>query len=355
MKNEGKVEEFRRVFQGALTKIAAETVAAERCLILSGGVDTCAILSAAGSIGMKFAAAVTVITGEDSPDKDFAVAAAKQGVENGTITGEHHVLCLTASGLLDTYLPICVEKLRTFDGMTLRNSLVIAAAFRQVAELGCKYAVTGDGADELFGGYSFMWGCADDHAEWKGKRDGMCKKWTFATADLAGLYGIVPHSPYMHADTAEWALSNTVRCDCIGDVQIRLKYLGDTQEHTAGKIILRKAYDTVAAWRRKDPIEVGSGVTVISKDTYWDDTLSDEEFLGAKKDLLDRGFVIKNKEHLVNFRSFEHHFGRNGVNLPDKKRCPLGQGCAGCCFEVGDNTFCHICGAWPAQRKIPTK
>ena len=42
------------------------------------------------------------------------------------------------------------------------------------------HAVTGDGADELFGGYSFMWGMADDPAQWKVKRDQMCAKWTFA-------------------------------------------------------------------------------------------------------------------------------------------------------------------------------
>ena len=35
-------------------------------------------------------------------------------------------------------------------------------------------------------------------------------------------------------------------------------------------------FDTVASWRRKDPIEVGSGVTVISKDPFWSARVSDE-------------------------------------------------------------------------------
>ena len=33
--------------------------------------------------------------------------------------------------------------------------------------------LVGDGADELFGGYSFMWGCADDEVLWKERRDSM--------------------------------------------------------------------------------------------------------------------------------------------------------------------------------------
>ena len=28
----------------------------------------------------------------------------------------------------------------------------------------------------------------------------------------------------------------------------------------------------------------------------------------------------------------------------------LGLGCAGCCFEIGEKTFCEVCGAYPAQR-----
>ena len=67
-------------------------------------------------------------------------------------------------------------------------------------------------------------------------------------------------------------------------------------------------------------------------------------------ELLARGFVIKNKEHLANFRAFEAAFGPDGKALPNKVRLPIGQGCAGCCFEIGDATFCDVCGAFPAQR-----
>jgi len=37
------------------------------------------------------------------------------------------------------------------------------------------------------------------------------------------------------------------------------------------------------------------------------------KFLQESAALLAKGFVIKNKEHLINFRSFETIFGENGT------------------------------------------
>lgn len=306
--------------------------------------DTCAILACAKELGVTFAAGITVLTGEVSPDREFAVAAAKEH----ELT--HHIIDVTTEALVNTYLPACVKLLNTFDGMTLRNSLVVAAAMRKASELGFRHAVVGDGADELFGGYSFMWGMVDDTAQWKAKRDNMCSEWTFATEALASLYGMTSHSPYTEPEFVAWAIAETQRSDCIGMRPIRLVYGGETLEHATGKILLREAYNTVSSWRRKDPIEVGSGITVIGHDPFWADLVSDEEFTAAAAELLERGFVIKNKEHLVNFRAFEASFGRDGIAHPRKRRLPLGKGCAGCCFDIGDKMFCEVCGAYPAQR-----
>ena len=105
----------------------------------------------------------------ESPDLGFSTACA---AEHGL---EHHVVRLTADELVDVYLPEVIELLEIYDGMVLWNSLVIAAVFKRAAELGFKHAVTGDGADELFGGYSFMWSHEAPDV-WKEKRDSMCAK-----------------------------------------------------------------------------------------------------------------------------------------------------------------------------------
>lgn len=340
-----KVDDFRELFEEAIVDIAAKTEPEKRCLILSGGVDTCAILAAAEKMGVTFSAGFTVCC-ETSPDRDFAAAAAK---EHGLV---HHIVNITSDELVEQYLPDCVKLLNCYDGMTLRNSLVVKAAFQKASEMGFTDAIVGDAADELFGGYSFMWGNEDDPVAWKEKRDKMCRDWTFATDELAKAHGITAHSPYMAPKVVEWALSTTERIDCIGERPIQLQYTTEKIPHMTGKLILREAYDTVSSWRRKDPIEVGSGVTIIGKDDFWESRLPDEEFQAEIKALHERGFNIKTKEYLINFRAFEACFGTSGQNLPTTKRLEIGQGCVGCCFDIGKTTmFCRICGAYPAQRK----
>jgi len=343
-----KADEFRSVFEAAVSDIRARTGSANgdggTCLILSGGVDTCAILEASEKLGIEYGAGLTVITGDDSPDRTFSEAAA------GLHALEHVVVRLSPEALVDTYLPVCVRILGTYDGMTLRNSLVVAAVFERAAAMGYRHAVVGDGADELFGGYSFMWGSADDPDGWKEKRDSMCLKWTFATAALAVHYGLESHAPFTDPEVVRWALAETGREDCIGERPIRLVHGGDAEDRVTGKIVLREAYATVSSWRRKDPIEVGSGATVIGHDAYWKDIVSDEEFAEARGELLGQGFDVKTKEYLVNFRVFQRFFGRHGETLPGATRLGMGEGCVGCCFDVGEEMFCRICGAYPAQR-----
>ena len=94
-------------------------------ILLSGGVDTAAILDANQLLrpeSILIENAVTVMTSDcEAFDRPYAeVVSRRHQLEN-------HVLVDSPLDTFFQFAPLCISSLRTFDGMTLRNSLVIAA------------------------------------------------------------------------------------------------------------------------------------------------------------------------------------------------------------------------------------
>eukprot|EP00960_Hanusia_phi_P055278 762929-Hanusia_phi.AAC.1 len=122
----------------ALLSLAAETdqAAHKRCIILSGGVDTCAIVMACKDAGVRLDLAVSVsVSNEDGvfegTDEEFVrKLAGAEGLEL-------HYVHTSAMDLVSKVLPFCVKTLETFDPMDLRNSMVVALALHKAKELGC--------------------------------------------------------------------------------------------------------------------------------------------------------------------------------------------------------------------------
>ncbi|KAF9927219.1 hypothetical protein BGZ67_007632 [Mortierella alpina] len=133
-------------------------------------------------------------------------------------------------------LEFYIQALQTFNPMELRNGIVFARGLSVAKLLGYRTVMTGDGADELFAGYSFLHNMSAEHLQ--AYSDKMTKIMRFSGVQLAKA------------------------------LELQLKWqdrLSGRQLH--GKFILREAFGVEAftAWRKKEPIEVGSGTTVLPK------------------------------------------------------------------------------------------
>ncbi|ORX71666.1 hypothetical protein DL89DRAFT_266642 [Linderina pennispora] len=163
----------------------------------------------------------------------------------------HHKLTPSLEDLLtgDT-MRLCVRVLRTFDGMGLRNSVVIAYALQVAKQIGCRRICTGDGADELFAGYSFMHKMED--TDLRKYTENMLRTMQFCAFPLAKELGIQG-------------------------------------------LVLRQAFpEVVSAARVKEPIE-----------GFIAQRISDGQFAEEAREALEKyDIVVRDKERLAYFRTF---------------------------------------------------
>jgi hypothetical protein len=110
--------------KSALQRIHKRHPGKSFALLLSGGVDTAAVLEANAQVGVDsqipFKYLVSVVAGEAATDRPYVDLVSKKHSSFPS-----HIIDTNLTALLDI-IPFCVKVLRTFDGMTLRNSAVIA-------------------------------------------------------------------------------------------------------------------------------------------------------------------------------------------------------------------------------------
>lgn len=113
---------------------------------LSGGIDSCTILSMASELSQEPVRAYTISFDHDSYDES---AIAKEMAQR--VGAEHEQILLTADELYgENYVNTLWHAERTF-----YNTLGVAKnqMSKKVKETGYRIALTGEGSDELFGGY----------------------------------------------------------------------------------------------------------------------------------------------------------------------------------------------------------
>ena len=296
-----------------------------QCLLLSGGLDTSILAPLAAAGGTR--AAVTVLAAPGAPDREPAARIARN------LEWTHHVVDTTLEQLLEE-LEFVVRTLSTFDPMEIRNSLVIARALREAKIQGYPTAMTGDAADELFGGYSFMMGMPD--AEFERYSREMATSMHFSSDPLGRALGLEVRAPYRDPEVVRYAV------ELPKSVKVR-----ERDGRPVGKWVLREAFPEAASrWRRKDPIETGSGSAGLPQwfsDRIPVHTLRSEQERVLREDRVE----IRDAEHLAYYRVFREVLGNH---LADRTFDPA-TSCAHCGIRLvrPTDTFCVTCGAYPAR------
>jgi asparagine synthase (glutamine-hydrolysing) len=280
-------------------------------LLLSGGLDSSIL--AALSPGVK--ALTVALEGAYTPDiAHGAIAATAVGLE-------HHQSTFSAEEAMAT-IPVVIKMLKTFD-LALPNDIAIYFGLRLAEEYGIKSVMSGDGADELFAGYSYMQ--VLDNVSLDGYIRWLAKRMSFSSSTLSKGLGLEIKQPYLDGEFIAFAL----------EVEPHWKRVTE-EGRTWGKWILRKAFESYLPqqliWREKAPIEYGSGTTELRK--LLSNKVSDFE---AKKRKYEIKFI--NKEHLFYYEVYREVVGEVPLAKEGEERCPC------CGAAMPQPGHCPTCGA----------
>ena len=293
-------------------------------ILLSGGLDTSILAFVASKFKSLKAFTVAFRRGE-SPDLGYARMIAE------TLRLNHQVYSFDEEELYSV-LPTVVKVTGSFDPMEIRNSVAIYIGLKCARDSGITTVMTGDGADELFAGYSFLFGLNKEKLDLE-----LRKLWSimeFSSVKLAEALGIQVKLPYLDPEFKSFAMAMPP------DYKVRVE-----KGKVYGKWILRKAFEedlpSSVVWRDKTPIEYGCGTTVLPK--LFEERIPDEALLEKRRRYLESDEVtLRDKEQL-----FYYEIYRKVVGVPHPTGKP-GKICPYCNSTVPEKaTYCRICGAYP--------
>lgn len=215
----------------------------------------------------------------------------------GTI---HHELTYTIQEGLDAVRDV-IYNIETYDVTTVRAATPMYLLARYIKSMGIKMVLSGEGADEIFGGYLYFHKAPDAqslHEETVRKVSRLhlydCLR---ANKSLAA-WGVEGRVPFLHKEFMDVAMSINPQAKMCGE--------GRMEKH-----IVREAFEALlpdeVAWRQKEQFSDGVGYSWI--DTLREqaeEVISDEMLANASE-----AFPINpplNKEEYVYRSIFQEHF-----------------------------------------------
>jgi asparagine synthase (glutamine-hydrolysing) len=276
-------------------------------LLFSGGLDTSILASL-----RPRAIGITVSLGSEAQDIHYSKVLA------GSLKMEHFHRRVDIDEAIEA-IPQVIKILKSFDP-AIPNDLVVYFGLKFAKELGIDTIATGDGSDELFGGYSFMKNL-DDLESYIQR---ISKNMSFSSNDIGEFFGIEIIQPFIDKVVLDFSLKIPA------DLKIR-KYNSEIW----GKWILRKAFEDVLPeeiiWQSKRPLEYGSDMRRLRQ--IISNKVSDEEF----KENYSIRFL--SKEHFYYYKIYRKVIGEIPKPKDGQKQCP------GCKAGLSIDAFhCRICG-----------
>ncbi len=285
-------------------KVLKESIKGGDGILLSGGLDTSSI-----AVFLKDAVGITVCFEGGCDDLKYAKIIAKK-------FGLEHRVSFFGEDEAKKVVRDVIKILKSFDPGAVRNGIPIYLGLKEAKEMGLQEVITGDGGDELFAGYSFLFHKPLSYVdEWTKT---VPDYWHFDSADFGEHFGIKILQPYTSREMIEFARK----------VPAESK-IGYHEGKIYGKYIVRKSMEDYLpheiVWREKHPIEAGSGSSYLSS-IFKEDP--------EKFDL-----PLWNEEHAYYYKIYREVVGR----IPEPKEgeypCPV----CGAGIPEGRN-HCRVCG-----------
>jgi asparagine synthase (glutamine-hydrolysing) len=311
---------IRSLLRDAVKRNLAEGV------LFSGGLDTSVVAAVASKL-VPLKAFTIALQGASAPDVEYALLMSR------FLRLRHLVYYFDESQVFET-IPIIVKTLRTFDPMEISGGVGILIGLKLAKDNGLDAIMTGDGGDELFAGYPWLFSLEKEKLDSE-----LLKMWdimTFSSIPLGKAVGVEVKTPLLDPEFKSFAMKL--------DSQYKIRSKGNKKW---GKWIIRKAFEDAlpnkVAWRAKVFGSIGMGIWE-SLPKIFDSKISSEEFEEKRRKYLERDKVtIQDKERL-----FYYEIYRSAVGVPHPTD-PKGKTCPYCNSNVSpaSSSHCRTCGAYP--------
>jgi asparagine synthase (glutamine-hydrolysing) len=289
------VNKLKRELNKLVRKVVINSIQDEERigLLLSGGIDSVIINHIARDLVPNLR--VYTVGNGNSKDLVFASKIAKK------YNLDHSIVKVTFQDLLDV-IPEVIYALETFDAALIRSAIPMFLISRYIKETNnIDVLLTGEGGDELFGGYTYL----EDFKS----RDSLNKEILNLIKNeyKTGLQR-VDRIPYYFSIEARAPLFDRRLVEFSLKIPPELKIFKN-EYGVARKWILRKAFEDEIPeefiWRKKQKFSDGAGTQFLIRN-YVNDLIHDNEFENEKQ--ITPSITLRSKEELYYWRIFYSRF-----------------------------------------------